>query len=379
MAKHWLEHVNRYLWPQRKNRDVVLSLPWWRSSLAGSFVGFILVFLTTFASLLVRPPHFVWVPFCLLFVIVGWIWGVSPALVTIVLGFWAFTFVVAPQYGLLTFNDWRDVMMFGPFALAQFIIVLLVAYQAVQHRRLLAAKRQIDSYARQLEQANHRKDLFLIRAAHELRTPLTTILGEAQRVRRSQEKAERTGMPAFQGRTHVETIEARAQELRALLEGLIDLSRLRAEDAPLRLGSCDFRTLCREIIEKQRTVSGRSLVFTYPSESIILQADCARLSQVVINLVKSAIQYAQENAVITVNMWVEPSEVVFQVHYDISLLDQEHPEQSSPYTEAMFGEGWGLGLTISQEIVERHGGHMEVEASDSKGVICSVHLPFQTE
>src|SRR5258708_11732864 len=110
MTKHRLEHVNRYLWPQRRHRDAVLSLPWWRSSLVGYFVGFVLVFLTTFAILLVRLPHFVWVPFCLSFIIVGWVWGVSPALVTIVLGFWAFTFVLAPQYGLLTFDVWRAVM-----------------------------------------------------------------------------------------------------------------------------------------------------------------------------------------------------------------------------------------------------------------------------
>lgn len=377
MAKHRLEHVNRYLWPQRRHRDAVLSLPWWRSSLVSYLAGFVLVFLTTFAILLVRPPHFVWVLYCLSFVIVGWIWGASPALATIVLGFWAFTFVVAPQYGLLTlnFNFWR-VMMFGPFALAQFIIVGLVAHQAVQHRRLLVAKQQIDSYARQLEQANHRKDLFLIRAAHELRTPLTTILGEAQRIRRSLEKAQRPGTPALPWRASVETIEARAQELRALLEVLIDLSRLRAEDAPLQLGPCDFGILCCEVVEKQRAVSRRPLMFTCPPEPIMLQADCARLWQVVINLVKYAVQYAQENTVITVSIRTERSEVVLQIHYDVSTLYQEHPGQLSPYTEAMFGEGWGLGLTMSQEIVERHGGHMEVEASGS--VTCSVRLPLQT-
>src|SRR5258708_4271878 len=338
MTKHRLEQVNRYLWPQRRHGDAVLALPWWRSSLVGYFVGFVLVFLTTLAIFLVRPPHFAWTPFCLSFVIVGWIWGVSPALVTIVLGFWAFTFVVVPQYGLLTFDVSR-VIMFGSFALAQFIIALLVAYQAVQHRRLLAAKHQIDSYARQLEQANHRKDLFLIRAAHELRTPLTTILGEAQRVRRSQEKAERTGTPALLGRTHVETIEARALELRALLEALIELSRLRAEEAPLLLGPCDFGTLCREVIEDQRTVSGRSIVFTGPSGPLILQADCTRLSRVVINVVKNAVQYAQENTVITVCLRAAPPDVLLQVHNDAPTLYHEPSEQLSPYAEAMFGEG----------------------------------------
>ena len=386
MAKHRPERANRYAWFQKaRQRNAVLALPWWRSHWVGYVIGLVLVFLTAFASRFVRPPHFVWTPFCLAFVLIGYVWGVSPALVTMVFGFLAFTFVVVPQYHFLTINLWHDLTLLGPFALAQLILSLLAARHAMQHRRLLTAKQQIDSFVqqlaatnRQLEQANHRKDLFLIRAAHELRTPLTTILGEAQRVRRSQEKAERTGTPALLGKTHIETIEARAQELRALLEVLIDLSRFRAEDAPLQSGPCDFGVLCREVVEKQRTVSRHPLVFTSPPEPIILQADCARLSQVVINLVKSAVQYAQENTVITVSILLEPGEVVLRVHYDVPSLYQEPLGQLSPYTESMFGEGWGLGLTMSQEIVERHGGHMEVEVSDSQGVTCSVRLPLQT-
>jgi signal transduction histidine kinase len=159
---------------------------------------------------------------------------------------------------------------------------------------------------------------------------------------------------------------------------LIDLSRLRAEEAPLLLGPCDFGTLCREVIEDQRAVSGRSIVFTGPSEPVILQADCTRLSRVVINVVKNAIQYAQENTVITVCLYTDTPNVIFQVQNDAPALYHEPPEQLSPYAEAMFGEGWGLGLTMSQAIVERHGGHMWVEASEGTGVTCYVRLPLQT-
>jgi signal transduction histidine kinase len=372
MAKHRLESVNRYLWHQRAiYHDAVLSLPWWRSPFFGYLVGLLLVLLTMVASLLVREPHFVWAPFCLLFVIVGFVWGVGPALATIALGFLAFTFVVAPQYNLFTWNAWHDIMLLGPFVIAQFIIALLASYNAVQYRRLLKAKQEIDASAQQLaasnqqlERANHLKDLFLIRAAHELRTPLTTILGEAQLARRSLKKAERTGTEALRERSHFEKIEARALELRALLEALIDLSRFRAEEVPLRFGPCDFGTLCREVIEDQRTVSGRTIAFTRPSDPVILQADCVRLSQVVINVVKNAIEYAQD--------------IILQVQNDaLTLLCHEPPEQLSPYAEAMFGEGWGLGLTMSQAIVERHGGHMWVEASDGTGVTCYVRLPLQ--
>ena len=178
MVKHRPERDNRYGWFQKaRQRDAVLDLPWWRSPWVGYAIGLVLVFLTTVASRFVRSPHFVWTPFCLAFVLIGSVWGVSPALVTMVLGFLAFIFVVVPQYHLLTSNLWHDMTLVGPFALAQLILALLAARHAVQHRRLLAAKQQIDSFVQQLaatnqqlEQANHRKDLFLIRAAHELRS-----------------------------------------------------------------------------------------------------------------------------------------------------------------------------------------------------------------
>jgi signal transduction histidine kinase len=385
-GKYKLERISRYLWHHGAiHHDVASSLPWWRSLVIGYPVALFLVILTMVASLLGRAPHFVWTPFCLLFVIVGYVWGVGPALVTMALGFLAFNFLVVPQYSLLTWNAWHDVSLLGPFVVAQLIIALLAAHNAVQYRRLLGAKQEIDSYAQelaasnqQLERANHLKDLFVVRAAHELRTPLTTILGEAQLARRSLKKAESAGTEALRGRNHFEKIEARALELQALLEMLIDLGCFRAAEVPLQLGPCDFGNLCRKIIEEQRTISGRSIVFTSPSDSVILQADCGRLSQVVINVVKHAIQYSQENTVIRVCIRTAPPDVMLQVQNDAPALYQEPQAQLSSCTEAMFGAGWGFGLTMSQEIVERHGGHIWVEASGGRGVTCFVQIPFQT-
>ena len=387
-----VRRVSRYLWCHGAlSQDAAVHLPWWRSHFFGYSVGLFLVITTILASLFVREPHFVWAPFCLMFVIVGFVWGVGPALVTMALGFLAFNFIVVPQYNLLTLNAWHDLTLLGPFVFAQFIIALLAAQNAVKYRRILAAKQEIDSYVQelaainqQLERANHLKDLFVTRAAHELRTPLTAILGEAQFARRRLRKAESTGTELLIGRNHFEKIEARAQELRALIEALIELSSLRSEEVPLRLGPCDFGNLCREVIEDQRAFSGRPIEFKFSSDPVILQADCERLSQVVINVVSNAIQYSLENTVIHVCISVEHPYVILQVHNDgpaPSQEQQEHlfePFYRTPYAEAMFREGWGLGLTISKEIVERHGGHIWVEASQGNGITCFVQIPFQT-
>ena len=387
-----VRRVSRYLWRLGAlSHDAAIHLPWWRSPFFGYPVGLLLVITTMLASLLVREPHFVWAPFCLMFVIVGFVWGVGPALVTMALGFLAFNFIVVPHYHLLTLNVWHDVTLLGPFVVAQVIIALLAAQNAVKYRRVLVAKQEIDSYVQelaainqQLERANHLKDLFVERAAHELRTPLTILLGETQLAMRHLKKAESTGAGSLVWRSHFEAIEARAQELRALVDALIDLSSFRSGEILLQPGPCDVGDLCRAVIEDQRAFSGRPIAFTFPSDPVILQADCERLSQVVSNVVRNAIQYSRENTVITVCLSAEGPSVMLQVHNEGPALSQEQqahlfePFYRTPSAQAMFGEGWGLGLTISKEIVERHGGHIWVESSEGKGVTCFVQLPFQT-
>jgi signal transduction histidine kinase len=122
-----------------------------------------------------------------LVVIAGFLWGAGPALLTMTLAILAISYVIIPQYELLTLNIWNDITLLGPFVFVQILITLLAAQNAVHYRRTIAAKQEIQAYAqrlaatnRQLERANRLKDYFFTRAAHELRTPLTTILGEAQ-------------------------------------------------------------------------------------------------------------------------------------------------------------------------------------------------------
>src|SRR5258708_4880593 len=207
------------------------------------------------------------------------------------LGVFAFNFIAVPQYIFLTLNPWLDVTLLGPFVFAQVIIALLAAQNAMKYRRILVAKQEIDSYVQelvainqQLERANHLKDLFVERAAHELRTPLTMILGETQLAMRRLKKAERTGAGSLVWRSHF------------------------------------------EVIEDQRAFSGRPIEFTFPSDPVILQADCERLSQVVINVVRNAIQYSRENTVINVCISAEDPYVMLQVHNDGPALSQEQQE-----------------------------------------------------
>lgn len=337
-----------------------------------------------------------WAPLGLASVIVGFVWGVSPALITTVLGFLAFTFFVFPQHNVTTINIWLAIMAFGPFVLAQFIIAFLAGQNAVKYRRTLAAEQKIHANAQELaainqkleqtnqelERANHHKDYFMVRAAHELRTPLTTILGEVQLARRRLQKAKSTEEEA---RRHLEKIEARAHVLQALVEDLIELSSLHTGEKRLQFGTCSFGDLCREVIEDQRICSGYQIKLQLPPDPVIIRADSKRLTQVVINLVGNAVHYAREDTVIDVCVSMEPTSMLFQVHNEGPALSLEQqarlfdPFYRAPYAETLFREGWGLGLTVSKEIVEQHSGQIWVKSSEGEGTTFFVRIPLQRE
>src|SRR5579883_3114277 len=297
-----------------------LHLPWWHTPLFGYLMSFLLVSLSValVRFLLIRETYFIWIPFCLVSVLVGFIWGTSPALLATLLGFLSFTFFVIPPDDLLTSNIWNDIRLLGPFVIAQGAIALLAAQNAVKHRRVLRARQEAQVYAQELamanqelERANHLKDYFISRAAHELRTPLTTILGETQLALR---RLHRAGGAPPECQQSFERVEMHAKSLHTLIEDLITLSSLRSNGSWLRYYPCDFGRLCASIVEEQRAQTGRQIVLHMPAQPLLLEADCDRLSQVVRNLLSNAILYSTKESQVSVSIAAEPAQIVLQVH-----------------------------------------------------------------
>jgi signal transduction histidine kinase len=339
--------------------------------------------------LFLREVHFIWIPFCLVSVLVGFVWGTSPALLATLLGFLAFTFFVIPQDAILSPNIWNDIRLLGPFVLAQSTIALLAAQHAVKHRHVLSARREIQAYAqklaianRELERAIHLKDHFITRAAHELRTPLTTILGETQLALR---RLHKTSSTAVECRESFEKVETHAKSLHALIEDLITLSSLRSNQTCLHYRTCDFGKLCAEVVAEQRAQTERQIILRRPIYPLFLQADCDRLAQVVTNLVYNAILYSAIQSIISLSIRAESTRVVLQVHNEGNELSQEQqarlfePFYRTSFAENLHHEGWGLGLTLCKEIVERHSGRIRVESLAGWGTSFFVELPCNRE
>lgn len=369
--------------------SLALHLPWWRSSTAGYVASPILVALMTIARLFVTEPLFIWAPFCLIVVVAGFFWGIGPALITMLLAILAISYVVIPQYDLLTLDIWNDITLFAPFILVQSVIALLAARHAVQYRKLLVAKQELQASAydlavmnRQLERAHRLQQEFFTRAAHELRTPLTTILGEAQLALRRLRKARQPSTDMVRWQTHFEKIEERARILHRLVEDMIELYHARSEEPQVHQSLCDVGKLCHEVIEDQQALSGRQIALELPNDPLILRVDIDCLRLVITNITDNAIAYSPADTTIQVTLQSAPDAALLSVHNEDAELSQEQQEQvfepfyRTPSAQAANQEGWGLGLTVSKACVERQGGRIWIESAEGKGVTVWVTIPF---
>jgi signal transduction histidine kinase len=386
---------------QEHSQYPVVLLSWLRSAWFGYVAGLLLVGAAVLHDKLYdyisATPIFDCAPFGLVSVLVALLWGLRPALFAIVIGLIAIAIFIAPD--ILTPNIGQDIAIFAPFVAMQILAVAVAMRFETARRRIHAAQQMTQTYAQELEAANQRlvqvneqleranrlKDYVILRSSHEIRTPMTMILGQTQMSLRRMNRSGETSENWSALRRYLEIVEAQALQLRMLIDDLFDLSSVSAGKFPLRLTQCDLGSLCRDVIKEQQAFSDRSIELELPSEPLLLQADDKRLAQVLVNLVNNAMKYSPENTTIHVRVHPEDAHLILEVHNEGTVLSPEQLEKIfKPFYRTHDAEnssikGWGLGLAISKEIVERHGGQIWAESSEGKGITFFVKLPISQD
>lgn len=336
-----------------------------------------------------QVPLFAGAPFGLIAILVALIWGIGPALAALAFGLVVLTTIVEP--GLFTEDVLRDTLIITPFLLLEGVAIAAVLRlererRAVfqTHRALEREHEQVLQSHQQLERANALKDYVLTRAAHELRTPLTTILGRTQLLASRLEKSGETPENWAAVEKYVGVVEVRALHLRALIDSLFELSRVHNEELPVPLPLCDLKSLCKNVVEELQTQTGRTIRLDFPPDAITAPADEKRFSQALTNVLDNALKFSDANAPIDVRVSSDSTSVTLHIHNECPPLDQAQLEQfflpfyRVPTVEYSAIPGWGLGLTISKEIVERHKGQIWAESSDN-GLSIFIKLPLQID
>ena len=224
-----------------------------------------------------------------------------------------------------------------------------------------------------LQETVHLRDEFVSIASHELRTPLTTlslqIAMAAKSVASGKEAPEALAK-------RIERAQQQVERLSRLINTLLDISRVQSETFRLEKESFDLVDLINDAVERSqidRTLLHRSLPAMLPG-----RWDKLRLEQVVTNLLSNAARYAAGTPIhITLTSDEQWTRLVVRDEgpgIDPAIQDRIFQRFERAAHDA---GGLGLGLYISRQIVEAHGGTIRVESEPGKGASFIVDLPLQ--
>ncbi len=219
-----------------------------------------------------------------------------------------------------------------------------------------------------LQLADRRKDEFLAMLAHELRNPLAPILtamGLAREVGPEDERLQRAH----------EVVERQARHMVRLVDDLLDVSRITRGRVELRRERVDLRTVVENAVGTSLPIleqKGHKVEVSLPEEPAPLDADPARIEQVVTNLLNNAARYTPPGGTVKVSLTLAPDEARVTVRDSGDGIPREMLRrvfdlfvQVNPGLDRAQG-GLGLGLTLVKNLVEMHGGSVHAH-SDGAG------------
>jgi PAS domain S-box-containing protein len=232
------------------------------------------------------------------------------------------------------------------------------------------------------ESASRMKDDFLATLSHELRTPLNAILGYSRILRMS-------SLPESRRSHALDVIERNAVLQTALVEDILDLSRITAGKLRLEVERVDVATPLREAVESLRPSADAKdiqVLVTSDPHPATARGDAARLQQIFWNVLSNAIKFTPQGGHVHVRLWCESRHVTVQVTDDGTGIPREFlPYIFEPFRQADTGfarryGGLGLGLSVCRRLVELHGGTIEAHSDGvGRGATFTIRLPCVVE
>lgn len=240
--------------------------------------------------------------------------------------------------------------------------------------RLLTSEKAARAEA---ERSNRTKDEFLAIVSHELRNPLNAMLGWTRLLRSG-------SLPEDRRERALETIERNAVNQAQLIEDLLDVPRIVSGKLPLTVESVHLARIVAAALDSARPAidaKGLELRVVLDTEGVI-SGDSARLQQIVWNLITNATKFTARGGKVSVVLRREHSNLELVVSdtgqgIDASFLPHvfDRFKQADPSTTKVHG-GLGLGLAITKNLVEMHGGAITVESAGlGKGSTFVVRFP----
>jgi signal transduction histidine kinase len=248
--------------------------------------------------------------------------------------------------------------------------------QALARARLYEAEQQARAAAERLARL---REQFVTDAAHELRTPLTSLKGFTQMLSQQMRVGgNQAALINLDG--HVQMQVAR---LERLVANLLDAARLQQGRLPLTLAPVDLASLARQVLARFHYAAERTsrhrLVLDAP-EPVVGQWDDSQLDQVLTNLISNALKYSPAGGEVRLQVCRAGSSAEVVVSdQGVGIAPADQASLFQPFARGGVGggiPGVGLGLYISAQVVERHGGTIMVASTPGQGTAMVVRLPL---
>ncbi|MFW6175861.1 MAG: sensor histidine kinase, partial [Acidobacteriota bacterium] len=248
------------------------------------------------------------------------------------------------------------------------------------HAALRARRQQYEvrDLVDQLAEQDRQKDEFLAVLGHELRNPLGAISTAAAVLSHD-------GLGDAPRRRQVAVIERQVRQLARMLDDLLDLSRLNLGKIRTERRPVELQAVVRDAVDTLDAagqLAGRDVRVHLAAKPVTVVGDPVRLEQVVVNLLQNAVRHTPEGRRVEVSLERTRRNAVLRVKDEgVGLEPEELPAIFEPFrqldgSEASGKGGFGVGLFLSRQLVELHGGRIEATSQGpGRGSVFTVSLP----
>ena len=266
-------------------------------------------------------------------------------------------------------------------------VVQAVATPLVTDGRITAGVVVLNDLTAQRE-SERQKDQFLSIVSHELKTPLTPLKALAQllrsRLRRHRTEGRPLDLDSFE--KNLLTIERQVDRMNGLVNDLLEVSRAGEGRFRLQRTDMDLMATLRDVVQRyvdQTEEDGRYRFTVAGPDALSVQADQARLEQVLMNLVGNAVKYSPTGGEVSVAVTRDAAAVAITVHdQGIGIPAEDLPTLARPFargsSRARTFAGMGIGLYLSKLVAEGHGGSLQVQSDGvDQGTTVTVTIPIE--
>jgi signal transduction histidine kinase len=231
----------------------------------------------------------------------------------------------------------------------------------------------INYMASELSNAEAMKNEFISSVSHELRTPLTAIKGWSETV------AQMTDDPATI-KKGMQVIGSETERLSQMVEELLDFSRMQNGRFSLNKETMDILAELEEavlIYTEKAKHEGIEVIYNEPEMLPFVYGDRNRIRQVFINVIDNAIKYSEQGGIVSVEALCEKDKIKISVSdKGCGIPKEDLPKVKNKFYKANNNKrGSGIGLAVANEIVEMHGGRLDIISEQGVGTTVIITIP----